>query len=463
MNMKYCSLLLFLLPFYLHCQTWDQAKVIDQAQVSSIFIDVKTGENLLDYNADKILNPASTLKVLTCFAMLDKFGKDFRYETTIMYRGQIENDGTLKGDLIVRGTGDPSLGSSRYGEENSTINFLNKCVAYAQKAGITCIDGDIVVDASEFGSDCVPHSWPYNDLGNYYAAGAWSVNINENSYKLNFQRKGNSITGSTFQPKIPKLYFKNELELGPANSGDQAYIFCAPYQDQAFVRGSIPKGKGQFSIRGSMPNAPLFLGESLQETLESKGIKSQKVRVEFDNSIEGKTIYTHKGIPLEKLVKSALQKSINLYCEAFLIKLGGGDRAAGIEYIENMLEKDGILSDSYAFQMSDGSGLSQRNFMSAKTQAKFLQKQYNKDKGIIQLLAKNGYDGTLKNKFTTKSLKGKIFGKSGSMGNVRAYTGILKTNSGRELSFSIMVNNYTANYRKIDQHIEKLLLEAVKL
>ena len=212
-----------------------------------------------------------------------------------------------------------------------------------------------------------------------------------------------------------------------------------------------------------MPNAPLFLGESLQETLESKGIKSQKVRVEFDNRIEGKTIYTHKGIPLEKLVKSALQKSINLYCEAFLIKLGGGDRAAGIEYIENMLEKDGILSDSYAFQMSDGSGLSQRNFMSAKTQAKFLQKQYNKDKGIIQLLAKNGYDGTLKNKFTTKSLKGKIFGKSGSMGNVRAYTGILKTNSGRELSFSIMVNNYTANYRKIDQHIEKLLLEAVKL
>lgn len=461
--MKYCSLLLFLLPFYLSSQSWDQATVIKQAQASAVFIDVKSGEKLLAYNEDKILNPASTLKVLTCFIMLDKFGEDYRYETYLMYSGELEKDGTLKGDLIIRGTGDPSLGSSRYGEENSTENFLNKCLASAQKMGITCIDGDIVIDASEFGSDCVPHSWPFNDLGNYYAAGAWSVNINENSYKLGFQRNGNSISGITIQPKVPKIYFTNELELGPANSGDQAYIFCAPYQDQAFVRGSIPKGKGQFSIRGSMPNAPLFLGESLKKTLDKKGIKSQKVRVSFDKKVKGKTIYTHKGIPLGKLVKSALQKSINLYCEAFLLKLGDGDRASGIEFIENKLEKDGVLSDSYAFQMSDGSGLSQRNFMSATTQAEFLKTEYNKDKSILQSLAKNGYDGTLKNKFTTKSLKGKIFGKSGSMGNVRAYTGILKTNSGRELSFSIMVNNYTANYRKIDQHIEKLLLEAVKM
>jgi D-alanyl-D-alanine carboxypeptidase/D-alanyl-D-alanine-endopeptidase (penicillin-binding protein 4) len=461
--MRLFSIIFLLLPLSLLSQSWDKASVIDQAQVSAVFIDSETGKKELAFNEDKILNPASTLKVLTCLMMLDEYGENYRYETLLMYSGKLENDGTLKGDLIIKGSGDPSLGSNRYGNENSTVAFLDKCVAYAQKAGITCIDGDIVVDASEFGSDCVPHSWPYNDLGNYYAAGAWAVNINENSYKLSFNRKGNSISSMTIQPEIPKIYFKNELELGPANSGDQAYIFCAPYQDQAFIRGSIPRGTGKFSIRGSMPNAPLFLGESLQKTLEEKGIKSQGVQVEFDKSIKGKTIYTHKGVELGKMIKSALQKSINLYCEAFLLKLGDGSREKGLKFIQEKLESTNVLKDDYAFQMSDGSGLSQRNFMSSMTQASFLRKCYAKDKGVLKMLARNGYDGTLKNKFTTKSLKGKIYGKSGSMGNVRAYTGILKTNKGRELSFSVIVNNYTANYRKIDQHVEKLLLEAVKL
>ena len=460
MNMRLYNLFLLLLPFQLFAQSWENAPNIKQAQASAVFIDVETGEKIIRINEDKIMNPASTLKVLTCLMMLDKYGADYQYETLLMYDGKLEADGTLKGDLIIKGSGDPSLGSSRYGEKNSTVNFLEECLAYAQKAGITCIDGNVVVDASGFGTDCVPHSWPYNDLGNYYAAGAWSVNINENSYKLSFNRKGNSISNINIQPSVPQIYFTNELELGPANSGDEAYIFCAPYQDHAYIRGSIPKGKGAFSIRGSMPNAPLFLGVSLQKTLETNGIKTQGVTVEFNKAKKGKIIHKHMGIPLDKLVKSALQKSINLYCEAFLLKLGNGSREKGIGYIENELKSNGILKNDYDFQLSDGSGLSQRNFMSTYTLASFIHNQYKKNKDLTKLLARNGYDGTLKNKFTSKSLKGRIYGKSGSMGNVRAYNGILNAKNGKQYAFSIMVNNYTANYRAIDKHVEKILLEA---
>jgi D-alanyl-D-alanine carboxypeptidase/D-alanyl-D-alanine-endopeptidase (penicillin-binding protein 4) len=461
--MKYYSTLVFVcICLGLYAQKWDKDPVISQAHSSAVFIDIETGENILAYNQYKILNPASTIKLLTSLIILEEKGEEFQYETNVLYTGTIENDGTLKGDLIIQGSGDPSLGSSRYGEENSTNAFLKKCVAYAQKKGITCIDGNIVVDASVFGTDCVPHSWPYNDLGNYYAAGAWGINVNENSYKLGFGRKGNTINSLTIQPEIPEIYFSNELEIGPADSGDQAYIFCAPYQNHAYIRGSIPKGKGTFSIRGSMPNAPKFLGVSLQNLLDKNGIKSQKVEVEFEKKRTGKTIYSHKGIPLGRQVKSAIQKSINLYCEAFLLTLGDGDRSKGILKIEDYLERNNCISDDHHVQISDGSGLSQRNYISAETQAKFLRVQYLRNKNIKNVLARNGYDGTLKNKFTSKSLKGKIYGKSGSMGNVRAYTGILKTNSGKELSFSIMVNNYTTSYRKVDKHIEELLLEAVK-
>ncbi len=461
--MKCCRLLFLILPFSVFSQAWEDHELIDQAQVSVAFLDVQTGQTKLAIHEDKVLNPASTIKLLTCLTMLDEYGESYQFETRLLYDGELEKDGTLKGNLIVQGTGDPSLGSSRYGKKNSTEAFLNSCVAYAQKAGITCIDGNIIIDASAFGSDCVPHSWPYNDLGNYYAAGAWAININENSYKLNFHRKGKSISNMTYEPSIPYVYFTNELELGPPDSGDQAYIFCSPYQNHAYIRGSIPRGNGIFSIRGSMPNAPLFLGVSLQKKLAERGISSQKVEVEMVQKKKGKLIHVHKGIPLGKMVTSALQKSINLYCEAFLLKLGNGNRAKGIDFITNSLKDKNILSSSYDFQMSDGSGLSQRNYISAMTQAKFLRYHALNNKKINQFLARNGYDGTLKNKFTSSSLKGKIYGKSGSMGNVRAYTGILETKRGSKLSFSIMVNNYMENYRKIDRHIERLLIQATSL
>ena len=458
---SYNFVLILLLPFQLFSQNWLEHKTIKTAHASAIFIDVETGDHVIAHNEDKLLNPASTIKLLTSLMMLEEYGENFQYKTELLYSGNIERDGTLEGDLIIRGSGDPSLGSARYGEKNSMGEFLKKCVASAKRAGITCIEGNIVVDASGFGTDCVPHSWSYNDLGNYYAAGVWAVNVNENSYKLSFGRSGKKISSSTIEPNVPGMYFSNELELGPADSGDQAYIFNAPYQNHAHVRGSIPRGKGSFSIRGSIPNAPLFLGESLQITLERSNIKSQRVRVEFTKRVAGKSIYTHNGISLKRLVKSAIQKSINLYCEAFLKSLGGGSREEGISYMENKLKELKVISKDEDIQLADGSGLSQRNYVSAETLAKFLRSSYIDSPEIKNLLARNGYDGTLKNKFTSNALKGRIYGKSGSMGNVRAYTGILKTNSGKELVFSVMVNNYTSNYRDVDRHIQRLLEEAV--
>ena len=90
----------------------------------------------------------------------------------------------------------------------------------------------------------------------------------------------------------------------------------------------------------------------------------------------------------------------------------------------------------------------------------------NQEIGIKEMqyyLARNGYDGTLKNAFTSKNLKGKIYGKSGSMGGVRAYAGILKTRSGKNVAFSIIVNNYFVPSRSIYQHIEQLLEKIEKL
>ncbi len=439
---------------------WHEDKIVKNAIVSYEFREVETELTIASHNASKLLNPASTIKLITGLIFLEEYGSDHQFETSIWSNGKIERDGTLKGDLIIYGNGDPSFGSGRYGKKNNLDNRMQEIVNAIRKKGITCVEGNIVVDASVYGSDCTAHTWQYNDLGNYYASGVWSTNINENAYKLELLSKADkSIQLGSISPNVPRLFFDNQLELGPKNSGDQAYIFCAPYQEQAYIRGSIPTGQSPFFIRGAMPNAPLFFGTQLQNSLKQQDIQSMKVEVRYNPVDKGDLIWKHNGVKAKRQVRSAIHKSINLYCESFFKKLGKGNREDASTFITKHLKQQKAITSLDDIQISDGSGLSQRNYISAQSMTKFLVHQYGElgETEWKYYLAQNGFDGTLKNAFVTKNLKGKIYGKSGSMGGVRAYAGFIETKSGKLLAFSIMVNNYTAPSREVYLHIQQLL------
>lgn len=444
---------------------WSESKILNAASTTFHFVDVESSKIIASHNAQKLLNPASTLKLLTSLIYLEEKGDSYRHKTTVGYKGKLSSDGVLHGDIIVNGSGDASFGSARYGNQHNLPSLTTQIVVAIKNAGITCIEGNIIVNTSPYGTDCVPHTWSYNDLGNYYACGIWGLNVNENTYELTFDRSAKSnVSLKKIDPYIPELYFNNELELGAANSGDQAYIFCAPYQKQAYIRGSIPSGKGTFSILGSIPDAPKFFSYYLAKALDINGIRSISTAVTLQNITPDKTLWEYDGAPALTQVKSAIEKSINMYCEAFLMELGKGNREKGIKFITNYLKKNKIIQSDKDINLNDGSGLSQRNYISSKVLADFLIYQYKnmpQDK-LFSILAKNGYDGTLKNAFLSGGLKGKIHGKSGSMGGVRAYSGFLETKSGKTLSFSIMVNHYTTSSSSVLKEIENLLLEVYR-
>lgn len=442
--------------------SWSDDPIMSSFHASYLFQEVNKDEIIAEYQSEKLLNPASTIKLITSLIYLEKKGEESQYTTSVYTQGDIEKDGTLKGNIVIIGSGDPSFGSERYGSKNSFESRTVEIMKAVKYAGITCIDGDIIVDESYYGSDCTPHTWTYNDLGNYYASGLWGINVNENAYALSFRRgtsKGGKVELNQISPPIPFLYFKNELSLNSANSGDQSYIFCAPYQYEAHIRGTIPAGKGDFTIRGAIPDAPLFFARHLQIVFENNNIKSNQARVSYQALSKDTQIWSHKGVPAKLQVKSAIEKSINLYCEAFLRELGNGDRDKGTRFIEEYLDRNNLIEKSSDYQQKDGSGLSQRNFVSSQTMVRFLDHQLNRmgSSKLYPLLARNGYDGTLASAFLSKNLKGKIHGKSGSMGGVRAYAGFLETKSGKTLAFSIMVNNYTVSSRIIIKKIEELL------
>src|ERR1700760_2919696 len=121
------------------------------ASVSLTVLDAKTGEKVFTANPNMGLATASTLKTITTITAFNLLGKDFQYQTQFGYSGSIAADGTLNGDLIIRGAGDPTLGSWRYSGHHEN-DILMQLVAAIQKEGIKKVNGHIVGDDSIFGT-----------------------------------------------------------------------------------------------------------------------------------------------------------------------------------------------------------------------------------------------------------------------------------------------------------------------
>ncbi|MBY0424789.1 MAG: D-alanyl-D-alanine carboxypeptidase/D-alanyl-D-alanine-endopeptidase, partial [Cytophagales bacterium] len=188
------------------------------ATLGFCLLDAKTGQVLADYNREASLLPASTLKLITTACAWDKLGGAYAFKTFIYRTGFIERDGTLKGDIIIKGGGDPSLGSARFGEKYSTEAVFAEILSSISAAGISKISGNIYADANVFEEELVPPTWIWLDMGNYFGAGASGLTINENVYSLVFKpgkRVGDSTQILRTEPETG-LRFKNNVTTSPA-------------------------------------------------------------------------------------------------------------------------------------------------------------------------------------------------------------------------------------------------------
>ena len=455
-------------------------------QLGVCVIDVKSGEVLSDYNSAKAMIPASTMKTVTTASALAILGEDYRFQTTLEYDGNISN-GTLYGNVYIKGTGDPMLASDEVEEDESPkvtkMNTLLSTFANElKKAGIIKIEGKIIGDDTYFNStQATPSSWQWNDIGNYYGAGATALNFHENLYYLYFNRSttvGASTSVKRIDPQLPYITFQNEVTVGKKGSGDNAYIFGAPNTFNRTVRGTIPPGNTEFKVKGSIPNPAFFAAYALMSKLEEHGIttlktattQQEEVRVGSASANNRTVLYTYSSPMLKDICKRANHKSINLYCEALLKAIGKkvknkGTTEDGVEAVLEFWENRGF--DTETFFMEDGSGLSARNAVSAFSMAHLLSKIGRDDNlfpTFYNTLPIGGKEGTLKSLFkNNKALGSRISAKSGSINRVRAYCGYAKTSSGKVVSFSMIANNFTGSSGHIRAKMEAIMLAIANL
>jgi serine-type D-Ala-D-Ala carboxypeptidase/endopeptidase (penicillin-binding protein 4) len=441
----------------------------------SVFV-METGSSkvLAAYNPDLVLEPASVLKIVTTGAALGMLGPDYRFETKLEYSGSIDANGNLHGNLYVTGGGDPTLVSKRFGEEYSIDSLFAAFNGALKRNHIKRIKGKIVADASVFTDNPMAYSWGWEDISNYYASGAWGINVNENLYRLYFdagQKIGDNAELTRMEPEAYGINFINHVITGKSGSGDNVVIFGSPYNNQRLLEGSVPLGKTDFDVDGSLPDPPLYLIHLFENYLNSNGIyadsSSTTLReLEWKGKTDTnarKTLAVRKSPPLSEITVPTNMKSVNLFAEAMLktigrLKKNEGSVSAGTEAITEYWSRKGL--DLSGFDMEDGCGLSRKNKISTRQLVSILnviksEKYFSAfEKSLPVAGVSGGMASMLKGSIAEKNLKAK----TGNMEKIKSYAGYVKNAGGKDIAFAIIVNNYSCNNAVLKQKLEKLML-----
>ncbi len=426
------------------------------ASLSLTVLDARTGETVFALNPNMGLATASTLKVITSVTAFNLLGSDYTYQTKVGYTGSLGAGGVLNGDVIIKGGGDPTLGSWRW-DSTKENQVLTNIVTALRGAGIRKINGRVIGDDSLFGSQSIPDGWIWQDLGNYYGAGTSALCWRENSFDLKL-RTG-AIDGPVeivrAVPAVPYLNFRSELLTGSAGTGDRSYAYLPVGSRAIYLRGSYATDQSKKSISVALPDAAYDAAYRLTDTLNRIGItvtgQPQSAttpgadRQPVPQATQALTTLTSPS--LSSIVYWLNKKSVNLYAEQLLKTLAWktGRKPTtlnGVDVVQHFWRDKGI--DIAALNIYDGSGLSPGDRVTTLAMARVLQSATG------QPWYHDLYDSL--------PVYNDMHMKSGTIADVLAYAGY-QTHQGRPLCFSIIINNYSGSSSAMRQKLFKVLDE----
>jgi D-alanyl-D-alanine carboxypeptidase/D-alanyl-D-alanine-endopeptidase (penicillin-binding protein 4) len=413
--------------------------------ISSLYvIDAKTGKVVFDKNSHIGLAPASTQKIITSVTAFELLGKDYRYQTKFTYDQDRNNKNNLWLHIIP--SGDPTFGSWRW-QLTSTENVINRITDSLKKHGVGLFSQISI--RPQWDSERTPDGWIWQDIGNYYGAGAEFLNWRENQYDL-ILKSGPKVGDSVEVVKtIPYLYHLNitsRATAGPKGSGDNAYIYLPSIYSDYYVRGTIPVEESQFKISGAMKNPSTQFLATLKDSLKKRSMWTTNIVDTNSIFVEQSPFYIHYSPSLDSIIYWFNKKSINLYGEALIKtfayeKQGIGSTDSGVAIVKKFWKEKGLDEDE--LNIYDGSGLSPLNRVTTHAQVEILKYAKTKDWFPYFLNSLPVY-----NDMTIKS---------GTISDVKGFCGYHKAKDGKEYIFSFLVNNYSGRSSSLVNNMYKVL------
>jgi D-alanyl-D-alanine carboxypeptidase/D-alanyl-D-alanine-endopeptidase (penicillin-binding protein 4) len=421
---------------------------------------VETGETLFAVNPSKLMMPASTMKILTLAASAERLGWNHTFETRLVTSGIIEG-GVLKGDVIAIGSGDPSLGN-RVGDGGRVM------AAWADElwnAGIHAIDGRLIGDDNAFDDDGVGAGWSWDDLAYGFAAPVGALAFDENAVELAIRpgAVAGDLAEMVLRPVDGGLVVDNHLTTSAPDGDSSLELRRAPGSARLMVQGAVRLGRPELVQTVSVDNPTDFFLAAMQRALSARGITISGAIVDIDSvtpppdTRTTRTLVSHRSPPLTELAMPLMKVSRNLYGETLLKSLTTedgrtGSVQSGRDAVVEVLRNWGVSPDSVI--LSDGSGLSRYNYVTVETLVsvlRFLAKNPRHAKSFEETLPVAGRDGTLANRMKGTIAEGNVHAKTGTISNVRAISGYVRTRDNEQLAFSIIANNSIAAPAEIDR------------
>ena len=448
-------------------------------------MDLTNDSIVYQFNSGDKFIPASNTKLFTTATALEKLGPEYTYRTEVYACGPVDSAGVLHGDLLVKGSGDPTIGD---------IQTLMQWADSIRALGITAVTGDIIGDEGNFVPErlvsIVPHA--SNKLVKPKKRMAWQLSglsFRDNMVLVTVSggELGKPLRVTTDPPMIVKvrnlsktlkggyttvtrkIKRKNGTVLTRSVKVYRGGTPSASFDGEVLkVTGTIGQGGSRrFIFMAKEPEshfarifAAILKMKDITVGGEPVALKDRNINADTTAAL----LYAHHSEPLAEIIKVINKSSHNLYAETLAKTLGSETSGEG------SVEQGAAASRSIAEQMglgeldlADGSGLSRQNEVTPLQVVNLLKYMYEQPYWQIfyNSLAVGGIDGTLGGRFSNPDICGRICAKTGTIGGVSALSGYLTAKNGKMFAFSILVNNMNRAKlaRQIEDYICKILVD----
>lgn len=420
------------------------------AQWGVVIQSLANGEYFYKRNEDKIFIPASDLKLITSAAALVNLGFDYRFKTEIYRRGKVDGS-ILKGDLIIKGFGDPTISGRLYDGEMTQI--FEDWADSLLELGIDEIDGNIIGDGSAFDNVNLGEGWAWDQESDWFAAPTGALSLNENCVDILIKpsNKGQKATLSV-QPPTNYVTLINRVYTVPADSVTDINVYRERGTNIITVTGTVREKSDTLRYYSTINSPTQFFVVVLKDVLQKKGIVVKGFGTDVNDLTDqldytkANLLFTHKSVTLSLILNIMNKNSYNFYAEQLLKTLGYekekyGSVANGLKVVKNFLSTTGINTEGVS--IVDGSGLSRLNLVSPRQFISLLSYMYkhNLFKYFYNSLSVAGRDGTLAERFQKTRVEDNLHAKTGMLEGVRSLSGYIYTGDKEPVAISLVVNN----------------------
>ncbi len=445
----------------------ESSGVAQGAFVGIDVVELSTGKTLYHRNQDRLFLPASNMKLFTTALALLRLGPDYRFITRVTIEPS--------GDLVLTGSGDPSLSGRTFPYQKDALMgpglaAIDDLADQVVASGITHLDGDVVGDDRLYPWAPYPPSWTQDDALRDFGAPVSALTVNDNTITLSLSpgARSGDPAGLSIDPALEYYVIDNRVITVEPSAEAKVRMSRLPGSRQLRLWGGIGEGRPEVREELAIDDPALYTACALYDALTRRGVaiagypmaRHRGVDVDYPPAA-GTVLASRTSPPLEQLLQTMDKVSQNLYAELLLREVArithqAGTREAGLEELGALTAELGASKEDSRFE--DGSGLSRNTLVTPRLITRLLAYlDSSKYRDVwISLLPVGGDDGSLEHRLCCASEGYGIRAKTGSLSRALTLSGYADSKTRGRLAFSILVNDFSAPSGEVRNWIDKI-------